>query len=244
LSVAVLYVLGSVAAWRLARRGVAQAGRPFGFRHLTAAMVIATAGMTGMTYAGRIANRWGLVRKSCRDCLPVLKVKSATPGQFEEVLRRYIPALRRLAWSYTRNTTECDDLFQEINVALWRALPRFRQDSSERTYVYRVAHNTAINFVTADRRREAREYSGELVVEPAGPDDPEQDAIRNQRRLRLRDAVQELPVNDRQIVLLYLEGLSAAEIETVTGFSAGSIATRLTRARHRLAAQFYPGGKI
>lgn len=165
---------------------------------------------------------------------------NATPAQFEEVLRRYISALRRLAWSYTQNAGECDDLFQEITIALWRALPRFRHDSSERTYVYRVAHNVAINFVTSERRREAREYSAELAAEPAGPGDPERNAIQNQRSLRLRAAVQKLRVNDRQIVLLYLEGLSVAEIESVTGFSAGNVATRLTRARQRLAAQFDP----
>ena len=172
-----------------------------------------------------------------------MKVTSATQLEFEEVLRRYIPALQRLAWSYTRNAAESEDLFQEITMALWRALPRFRQDSSERTYVYRVAHNTAISFVTSDRRRKAREHLGEPLAEAAGPDDPERDAIQNQRIGRLRTAVQELPVYDRQIILLYLEGLSAAEIEAVTGFSAGSVATRLTRARHRLAAQLHPEGK-
>ncbi len=162
--------------------------------------------------------------------------------QFEEVLRRYIAALQRLAWSYARSATECEDLFQEITVALWRALPRFRQDSSERTFVYRVAHNTAIDFVTSDRRRKAREHSGEPPADPASMDDPEADAIRNQSRRRLRTAVQELPVNDRQIVLLYLEGLSAAEIEAVTGLSAGNVATRLSRARKRLATQLHPEG--
>jgi RNA polymerase sigma factor (sigma-70 family) len=169
-------------------------------------------------------------------------VTSATPAQFEEILRRYIPGLQRLAWSYARNFSEREDLFQEITMALWRALPRFRQDSSERTYVYRVAHNTAISFVTSDRRREAHEHSGEPPVDAAGPDDPEQSAIRNQRSRRLRAAVRELPVNDRQIVLLHLEGLSATEIEAVTGFSAGNVATRLTRARRRLAAQLHPEG--
>jgi RNA polymerase sigma-70 factor (ECF subfamily) len=169
-------------------------------------------------------------------------VTSAIQAEFEEILRRYMPALQRLAWSYAREATEREDLFQEIMMTLWRALPRFRQDSSERTYVYRVAHNAAINFVTADQRRKARERSGEPLAELAGPDNPESDAIQNQRVGRLRTAVQELPIYDRQIVLLYLEGLSAAEIESVTGFSAGNVATRLTRARQRLAAQLRAEG--
>jgi RNA polymerase sigma-70 factor (ECF subfamily) len=170
-------------------------------------------------------------------------VTSAIQVEFEEVLRRYIPALQRLAWSYARDAADREDLFQEITVALWRALPRFSHGSSERTYIYRVAHNTAISFVTSGRPRKARELSGEPPAEPAGTDDPERDAIRNQRISRLRAALQELPLYDRQIMLLYLEGLSAAEIGTVTGFSAGNVATRLTRARQRLAAKLHPEGQ-
>ena len=60
---------------------------------------------------------------------------------YEEILRRYGQALRRVAWSYTRSAAESDDLFQEIALALWTALPRFRGDCSERTWVYRVGKN-------------------------------------------------------------------------------------------------------
>jgi len=121
-------------------------------------------------------------------------------------------------------------------MALWTALPRFRGESSERTWVYRVAHNTAISFVTSDRRRQAREQGGDPPVDPASPANPEGDAIATQRRERLWAAVQALPLDDRQMVVLYLEGLSAPEIEAVTGVSAGAVATRLTRARQKLAA--------
>jgi RNA polymerase sigma factor (sigma-70 family) len=74
---------------------------------------------------------------------------------YEDLLRRYVPALRRLAWSYERDAAAREELFQEIALALWTALPRFRGDSSERTWVYRVAHNTAITFVSQHRRRAA-----------------------------------------------------------------------------------------
>ena len=66
--------------------------------------------------------------------------------------------------------------------------------------------------------------------------DPERSAIDGQQRERLWEAVQALPLPDRQLVVLHLEGLSAAEIEAVSGLSAGNVATRLTRARQRLAA--------
>jgi len=76
----------------------------------------------------------------------------------------------------------------------------------------------------------------EDVDEPMSPNNPERSAIDAQQRQQLWTAVYTLPLPDRQIVLLHLEGLSAADIEAITGFSAGSVATRLTRARQKLAA--------
>jgi RNA polymerase sigma-70 factor, ECF subfamily len=58
---------------------------------------------------------------------------------------------------------------------------------------------------------------------------PERAAIEQQHREQLWSAVQDLPLPDRQVVVLHLERLSAAEIEAITGLTAGAIATRLTR---------------
>jgi len=156
---------------------------------------------------------------------------------YEGLLRRYVAPLRRLAWSYVPDPPGRDDLFQEIAMALWTALPAFRGDSSERTWVYRVAHNTAISFAATRRRRDGREQPGELEREPITAAHQEGEAIEKQRRERLWAAVQELPVVERQIIVLHLEGLSAAEIEAITGVSAGAVATRLTRTRQKLAAR-------
>jgi RNA polymerase sigma factor (sigma-70 family) len=67
--------------------------------------------------------------------------------------------------------------------------------------------------------------------------DPESAVIDDQQRARLWAAVEALPLTDRQIVVLHFEGLSAVEIEAVTGLSAGNVATRLTRARQKLVAR-------
>ena len=154
---------------------------------------------------------------------------------YENLLHRYYAALRRLAWSYARNSFE--DLFQEIAMALWTALPQFRGDSSERTWVYRVAHNTAISFMATFKRRDIREQTGGDLPELVSHTNPEGEAIDCEQRDRLWTAVQQLPITERQLVTLYLEGFSASEIEMITGISAGAVATRLTRQRKKLAAQ-------
>jgi RNA polymerase sigma factor (sigma-70 family) len=116
-------------------------------------------------------------------------------------------------------------------------LPYFRGDASERTWLYRVAHNTAISFVTGRKRRAQREQGGTLPEVPAPAASPESTVIGDQQRARLWAAVEELPLTDRQIVTLHFEGLSAGEIEVVTGLTAGNVATRLTRARQKLVAR-------
>ncbi len=60
---------------------------------------------------------------------------------FESVVDTYGPALRRLASAWERDAAAREDLLQEILLALWRALPRFRGECSEKTFVFRVAHN-------------------------------------------------------------------------------------------------------
>jgi RNA polymerase sigma factor (sigma-70 family) len=154
----------------------------------------------------------------------------------EDRIEPYIPALRRLAVSYTQDRQQSEDLFQEIAVALWKALPKFQGDSSERTFVYRVAHNTAIRFVTLQHRRSNREHASfDDETEPAGPHNPELDAIRNQQWKALWRAVRELSVIDRQVVLLRLEGLSMAEVAQVTGLTEAAVAMRFSRVRRQLS---------
>lgn len=89
-------------------------------------------------------------------------------------------------------------------MALWTALPRFRGESSERTWLYRVAHNTALTFTASRRRRDSREPPGEPPQEPAVPAPQERDAIEQQRRNLLWAAVRALPVDERQIIVLHL----------------------------------------
>jgi RNA polymerase sigma factor (sigma-70 family) len=125
---------------------------------------------------------------------------------FEDLLGRYLPAIVRLVACYTRDAAEREDLVQEIVMALWTALPRFRGDASERTWLYRVAHNTAISHTTRQHRRATREQAGELPETAAPAPTQESTAIEAERRARLRAAVGALPLLDRQVVILHLEG--------------------------------------
>ena len=153
--------------------------------------------------------------------------------EFARLLRAYGPSLSRLAAAWTRSRSERDDLTQEIAVAIWRALPGFRNECSERTYVLRVAQNQAITY--AGKRRVVLGPINEVEEETAsGEPDPELAYAGAQRRDRLLAAIRQLPDSLRQVVTLALEDLSTAQIAQVIGITENNVAVRLSRAREAL----------
>ena len=163
-------------------------------------------------------------------------------GRFCEVFEEYQPALRRLVSAYLVNPADREDLLQEIAAGIWKSLPGFRGDSSERTWIYRIAHNIAIRNSSQVRARSAREPGFESSFDhPSGERSAEDTLLLGEKQRALMGGIRELPAVDRQIVTLHLEGLSAAEIEEVAGVSAGAIATRLTRIRQRLSDRVQGG---
>jgi RNA polymerase sigma-70 factor (ECF subfamily) len=158
---------------------------------------------------------------------------------YQEAAAVYGSALARLARAYETDAERTRDLLQDIHVALWQSLSRFEGRCSLRTWVYRVAHNVATSQVTR-RRASAPTLVGleELEETPAASDTGR--ALDEHRALeRLQALVQRLKPLDRQLMLLYLEGVDAASIGEVTGLSAGNVATKIHRIKAVLARRFH-----
>src|SRR5579863_2956662 len=151
--------------------------------------------------------------------------------QFDRLIAANAPALTRLASSYTNTLSDRDDLVQEIAMALWQALPRFRGECSERTFLFRIAHNRAIAHLSRSRSQPVT--SEDVEVHDPAPD-PEAGLAREQQVERLRRTIHRLPVVYRQVITLSLEGLGNGEIAEVLGISESNVAVRLTRARRML----------
>lgn len=151
---------------------------------------------------------------------------------YAHVLAEYGPSLARLAASYTNNDGDRDDLLQDIGMAIWRALPEFREECSERTYIFRIANNQAINHLSR-RRLPAVALEEGLEIRDPHPT-PEEDLATEQRRNRLLNAIRRLPVAFRQVITLTLEGMSYAQIAEVLGIEENNVGVRLSRARQIL----------
>ena len=147
---------------------------------------------------------------------------------FVELVERHDLSHRRLAFRLLGDSGRMDDVLQEAYVRAFRALPRFRGDSSLETWLYRIVYNACIDDLRRRREHETLEEWDDRLV--AAPTEPEE-------RLDLAAALASLPPELRAVVLLVdAEGLSYAEAADVLGAPAGTIASRLNRARSHLQA--------
>ena len=163
---------------------------------------------------------------------------------YAEVARTFGAALERLAGGYERDADARRDLLQEIHVALWRSLARYDGRCSLRTWVYRVAHNTAISRAVRPRANAptlvAIDDDLDSLAEAAGYDE----GLDRQRALdRLYALIQRLRPLDRQVMLLYLEEEDAASIAEITGLSVANVSTKVHRIKQILVRQFYEGSR-
>lgn len=154
---------------------------------------------------------------------------------YEQAAADYGAALARLARGYEADPDKRRDLLQEIHIALWRSFEGFDGLCSLRTWVYRVAHNTATSHVIRQRRTRPELMVG-LEEIKAFPIEPETD--RKLALNQLTDLIRRLKPLDRQVILAWLDGMEAAEIAEIAGMSPGSVATRVHRIKNILARHF------
>ena len=151
----------------------------------------------------------------------------------------YGSALARLARAYESDADRARDLLQDIHVALWQSLSRFEGRCSMRTWVYRVAHNVATSQVIRRRASAPTLVGLDELDETPTQRDTDRDLDQHRALERLQALIHRLKPLDRQLMLLYLEGLDAASIGDVTGLSAGNVATKIHRIKAVLARRFY-----
>jgi RNA polymerase sigma-70 factor, ECF subfamily len=167
-------------------------------------------------------------------------IRTTRDDLYREAVASCGSALDRLARAYEVDPDKRRDLLQEIHVALWQSFDDFEGRCSLKTWVYRVAHNTATSVVIRKKMR-APAFVGLEEVDGSLQNESEQDLDHQAILDRVWALIQKLKPHDKQVILLYLEGMDSALIGEVTGFSPGNVATKIHRIKNLLSHKFHHG---
>jgi RNA polymerase sigma-70 factor (ECF subfamily) len=149
---------------------------------------------------------------------------------FAELFEAYRVRVFTVCRHLTRSRADAEDAMQEVFVALLRALPTFRGESSLGTFIHRIAMRVAIKH----RQRSLRHH--QLRVETPNAIGPESVEAKEEQR-RLWEAMEQLSLEHRTVLALFaVDGLSHREIATILGIPEGTVWSRLHLARKRLTA--------
>jgi len=173
----------------------------------------------------------------------VARARAKDFGAFEQLLDRYEDKIFRLAYRFVRNETEAKEVLQDTFLSIWRKLDTFKGDSQFGSWLYRVAANTALMRLRAQRRHP--EVSTEEL--PAGYLDnfgslpptgdnwarrPDDELQSDELRRQIQSAADALPEIYRTVFILRdVEGLSTEETAEILDISVPTVKTRLHRAR-------------
>jgi len=164
----------------------------------------------------------------------VRRAQAGDGKAFSELVRRHQTAVYRYLWRMLGSHEDALELTQDAFVKAWQALPQWQPEAQFRTWLFRIANNTALD---ALRRRKLVEFVAleDSFDAPGSEPDPERHAQAAQEVLQLEASLQKLASEHRQILLLReVEEMSYEEIGRMLSLSEGTVKSRLARARAAL----------
>lgn len=161
--------------------------------------------------------------------------EQTSPGNFENSVLPHLDAAYNLARWLTRNGQDAEDAVQEACLRAFRFFGNFRGGDA-RAWLLKIVRNTCYAQLQNNRPQElATTFDEEIHSEDDGSMNPEMLLLRSADSQLLRRALEELPMNFREVfVLRELEGLSYREIAEVSNIPPGTVMSSLSRARERL----------
>jgi len=174
----------------------------------------------------------------------VVRVQKGDKRAFDLLVLKYQQKVHSIVGRFVRDTDEVADVVQESFIKAYRAIPNFRGDSQFYTWLYRIAVNTAKNYLVSRSRRppasdvdvaDAEYYSGSDYLKDLGT--PENNLFRDELEAVIVKAIADLPEDLRTAVTLReYEGLSYEGISEIMDCPVGTIRSRIFRAREAIDA--------
>jgi RNA polymerase sigma-70 factor (ECF subfamily) len=176
------------------------------------------------------------------------RVQQGDRRAFNALVLRYQQRIVKLIMRYVHDPVEAQDVAQEAFIKAYRALPGFRGDSAFYTWLYRIAINTAKNYLVTLQRRPI-DYQLDLQdpeqyeMHPRLRDEetPEGLALQDELRQTVERAIASLPDELRTAIMLReVDGLSYEEIATAMDCPVGTVRSRIFRAREAIDKSIQP----
>ena len=184
------------------------------------------------------------IKGEATDQQLVVKVQKGDKRAFDLLVLKYQHKVHAIVGRFVRDTDEVADVVQEAFIKAYRALPKFRGESQFYTWLYRIAVNTAKNYLVSRSRRppgsdvdidDAEYYSGSEYLKDLGT--PENQLFRDELESEIVKSIAELPEDLRTAVTLReYEGLSYEEIAEIMECPVGTVRSRIFRARESIDA--------
>ena len=182
------------------------------------------------------------------DELLLRRAQGGDPEAFGQLMEPLEQLVWRVCWHYTGNREAAEDCGQEAMVRIWRSLESYRGECALESWVYRIAANCCMDWL----RKKKRDKS--VSVEPLREQgfDPadtapgtEEQVVQEDERRRLREAIAELPEDQREaLILTQLEKISYEETARRLGVEEGTVKSRVNRAKARLKEMLSEGREL
>ncbi|WP_347218536.1 RNA polymerase sigma factor [Chryseobacterium sp.] len=153
---------------------------------------------------------------------------------FEDIYELYWQKIFRLCMGYVNDRDIAQDLAQETFIIVWQQLPKFRNESSIGTWIFRIASNNCLRQIEKEKRFSKTDL-------PINLEEKKQESMEPQIQL-LYQYISELPETDRIIISLELEEVKQAEIAQITGLSEANIRVKIHRIKEKLTQKFKHNG--
>ena len=182
------------------------------------------------------------------DQILIDRVKRGDKKAFDALVLKYQARILNLTSRFVRDQSDAFDITQEAFLKAYRALPKFRSESTFYTWLYRIAVNTAKNYLAVQSRRSADVTLDFMEMEQIEQNNslkeqatPERLLLTSELQQTIISAIDELPVDLRSaITLREIDGLSYEEIASVMECPVGTVRSRIFRARESIDKRLKP----
>lgn len=151
--------------------------------------------------------------------------------EFNALISRENATIARICLSYSGSVAEFDDLRQDALINIWRGIGNFRDEASEKTWIYRVTVNSCLSTIRKQSRHQHESLEG--LYDMIEGDDSWREAIERMHRV-----IRMLDSQERAIIMMWLDELSYEDIAAAMGLNRNTVATKVRRIKDKIRSHY------